>query len=491
IGFHNLSNGNVKFGKIKKGEELQTMVWVDENRLLTGGSNGNLHLWKCEKAKIQQTYEGHNSSVSALTKGKKGSLVYSGDSKGEIRIWNFDENTPHFKLINVLKGHKNEIQSMIENQSGEMLLSVDIKDHIIFFDCRVTKQETEMLTIPLNESLYDIKWGLEDGTFYTIHKTGIIRFWEGFQIKLIEDTFQSIKQEFNQITSQISSIPKFIREGDINYIHVNEIKLIELKLQNTEKIFTPSITERFKDPFWLVDNFSDTIEGLERIDKRIKNNIQILRDRMQDLLELERQKKLDLGQIKPNIIEYLNKISLGSKISVDFLAEYFKLSVDEILTILKQIENEIDIGVLKREIIGNYWQMPNFIPNTDSIRGIPTMLCYNCGSEYHTMTNICPSCEQKTKKCNICNKMIAKNQVVIPCPSCNEDFHFACFEGKIKLFGRCPTCRKIVDFESVKHKLSLQQKKAEKINISLSRMISMAKSHVDEEKDEDDDLFDF
>ncbi|MHA2366684.1 MAG: hypothetical protein ACXAC7_22215, partial [Candidatus Hodarchaeales archaeon] len=31
IGFHNLSNGNVKFGKVKKGVELQTMVWVNEN----------------------------------------------------------------------------------------------------------------------------------------------------------------------------------------------------------------------------------------------------------------------------------------------------------------------------------------------------------------------------------------------------------------------------------------------------------------------------
>ena len=83
---------------------------------------------------------------------------------------------------------------------------------------------------------------------------------------------------------------------------------------------------------------------------------------------------------------------------------------------------------------------------------------------------------------------------VVACPECQTEFHFSCFESKVKLFSRCPKCRESVDLESIKRNLNRQQIQTHNVNLSLNRMMSFGQQiqiKDEEEKDEDDDLFDF
>ena len=214
------------------------------------------------------------------------------------------------------------------------------------------------------------------------------------------------------------------------------------------------------------------------------------------VLEEEKQQKANRGQLVDKTVEYLKKMGRpGVKVSVDRLADYFQVSIQAMLTILTTIkqENRID-GFLKREITGNFWQIPGLVSEDEGADSTAIIECYYCGHKYDASSTSCPSCKRATKICTICNKSIAKTHAVA-CPECKTEFHFSCFESKVKLFSRCPKCREIVNLEILKRNLNLQQMQAQNVSSSLSRMVSIGRKtsyeEKEEEKDPDEDLFDF
>lgn len=499
IAIHNLITDKTKFGKTKNKNITNALSWIQENLLVSAGMDGMIHFWDTEKVKVSNSYEGHDNSISVLSTGTSNLLFFTGDIKGIIKIWQFRETNKNNNLnfLGLFTGHTSAIHEMIINKSEDILLTVNIDGNFRLFDLLNIKKESELIYLPTNDSCYDLVWSTEFGTFYSIHISGTIKLWRNFQLQAIHDVSTKFSKKLVEINQKIIELPEWIRNANLSVIQVDQLNVLEQEMQITEKFFSKSPSEQFRNPFWLLDNYIDSIESLEAIENNIKENIVKLRQKMQEILAQAKQKKVDYDRLAIEASNYLKKMSQGGsiKISVNRLSDYFQISLDDMLTILTQIEqNKAVEGVLKRELTGNYWQMieknsdPQLLDSTDSF-----ILCFYCGSKYKS-AKYCPSCNKKTKKCLVCKNVIAKNQAVIVCPHCQTNFHFACYESKVKLFSRCPTCRAIVNIEAIKQKLNIQEKQTKNISSSLLRMVAVGQQQMhpeEKENDEDDDIFDF
>jgi len=246
-----------------------------------------------------------------------------------------------------------------------------------------------------------------------------------------------------------------------------------------------------KSLFWVYDNFNETLEVLEGVESRILINISKLRKEIISIIEEEKQLEADRSLLIKEVVNYLQKITPGIRVSVEQLADYFKISINGINSILKEIETKTLVAdTLRQKITGSYWEMDDIISEEGLGHLDSVILCYYCGSKYNSKEISCPSCKRMTKFCTICKKAMAKNQAIIACSECHTDFHLACFESKVKLFARCPKCRELIDIELIKRSLNAQRQKNQGLSSSLNRMMSIGK-HIQYEEDPDDDLFDF
>ena len=205
-------------------------------------------------------------------------------------------------------------------------------------------------------------------------------------------------------------------------------------------------------------------------------------------------------QLEQEITQYLEKVVQGTKISLEQLEEYFNVSQEDILYVLSEIENRKDLsfkGSIKKEFVGTFFEiisnqaLKHTIESFDKILEKQNIRCYNCGREIESTDSRCPHCNYVNLACSSCLKYIQYNDVKINCPHCYQTYHFSCFESKVKLFDRCPNCREIVDFDSLKTKTISQKKKQDDISDSLSRLVGMKSKFVKKHDEEEDDLFDF
>lgn len=488
----------IKEYKIK--DSLVTgLEWLSDSKFIFVTDTGTIHYWDHSSGKeIKTIVNAHSSTITALTRHPRNMYtIITGDDLGEIKIWDLDENKMYPDLINSFSESKSLIKVIKSSPRGDIVLSGDVKGNIRFIDMRMPRGEKLFLFLPTDETINTIVPSYQDGEFITLNENGSIKLFQGFSIEQITIEFENFQKEIDSFNKKMDQLPAWLLDNSLDVVLPNEIPILEKNLEIATKLLSPSLLDKVSTSFWIKENLRVVFK--KQLD--FENNIHLLIEKTKELIE---QKKQEIKQSKEysqtlleDLVSYLNNMKPG-KISLEQISIYFNTNSDVILPLLQQIDQQkLANGILKNEYTGYFFEVNASKPddthaNTES-KDLGIITCYNCGTDYDIENKNCPNCKTESITCCSCSKFIQQRQMIITCPYCKSYFHSACFESKVKVFGRCPKCRETVDFDALIRKSVNQQKHQDQIVSGLSRLLSKKSKFVKniENEDPDDSLFDF
>ncbi len=488
----------IKEYKIKNGL-LTDLTWLTDSKFIYVTDTGSIHYWDQSKGKeIKVIENAHNSKITTLSKHPRNMFtVITGDSLGEIKIWDLDENKIYPDLINSFMESQSEITIIRSSPRGDLVLTGDSKGIIRIIDMRNPRGEKLLLFLTTGDSIMNLVPSYQEGEFITVFENGSIKLFQGFSIDQIMIEFQNFQIELDSFTKKVEQLPKWLVDDDLDVILPNEIPLIEKNLDIAKKMLSPSLLDKISTSYWIKENLQKAFKKQLKIEEEIQLKIEKTRDIIQKKkTELEQSSEFSKTLLE-DLISYLENMKPG-KISIDQISLYFNTKPDIIFPLLQQIEQQkFANGSLKSEYSGYFFEITanksdEDIKNTET-KDLNIITCYNCGTDYSIERKSCPNCKADGILCESCSKFIQQRQMIITCPHCKSYFHLACFESKVKLFGRCPKCREAVDFDALIRKSVNEQKQQDQIVSGLSKLLSKKSKFVKnvENEDPDDALFDF
>ncbi|MBW4522328.1 MAG: NACHT domain-containing protein [Scytolyngbya sp. HA4215-MV1] len=104
----------------------------DGQLLATGDSNGNIHVWQVADGQSLITYRGHTDWVRSLAFSPDGTMFASGSDDQTIRLW---DSSTH-QCLHVLQGHANSVWSVTFSPDGATLASGSADQTIRLWDVK-------------------------------------------------------------------------------------------------------------------------------------------------------------------------------------------------------------------------------------------------------------------------------------------------------------------------------------------------------------------
>lgn len=503
ISFDITKTKEIREYKIKEGI-ITKFQWLTNSKFVLVTDTGSLYYFDNNTGKlVKHIKEAHKFNITSLTNHPRSLYtVVTGDSKGEVKIWNLDEQNIHPDLVNFFADQKDEITTLTCSPNGDMILVGDAAGRIRLIDSVNIRNERPLIYLPFNHPVEKIIVFNKQGEFLILNKsieskTGSITLFQGFSLQDITLAFQNFQQEIESFKKKIDQLPEWLITNSLDDINASEIPIMERNLELALKLFSGPLLEKILVSAWLKDNFKDSFKKEIQLDENIRKNILTLQEKIAKKKESIEQSVTSHKELQEKLIQYIAGLKPG-KISLDQLNLYFNTTNSEIIPILQKLESERLINAqLKSEYTGYFLEInltKGFgADENGEVSELNIITCHNCGTDYSIEEKICPNCKAESITCESCGKFIQKRQMVINCPYCRSYFHLACFESKVKMFGRCPKCRETVDFDSLMRKSVNEQKEQDKIISGLNRLIAKKSDFIKgtEEKDSDDDLFDF
>lgn len=134
-------------------------------RIAVSLENGGVYVWH-----MPLFYKKGKSEVVQFN--PSGAFVFSGDSKGKIKIWRSDERQ---KLSNTLRGHKDKITELDFDRNGNYLISGDAKGNVILWDVKSAK---ELDKINFTERFITSVGITNQGVFICADKSGYVNYFD-------------------------------------------------------------------------------------------------------------------------------------------------------------------------------------------------------------------------------------------------------------------------------------------------------------------------
>lgn len=477
-----------------KNEIPTNLDWLSDTKFIYTTTNGSIHYWDLTQNKeIKSIEKAHETQITCLTKHPRSLYtIITGDSNGEIKIWDLDEHKIYPDLVNSFTDKSFEITDIASSKLGDVLIVSDSKGLIKIYDMRNPRGEKLIFFLNTNENIRQIIPSTQNGEFLVLHQDGSIKLYQGFSIDNINQEFQNFQVEMKNFTKKLDQLPHWLTENGLEAIIPSEIPIIEKNLDLALRLLSPPLLEK-SSSLWMREYFNEYFKKFIMLERSIHQIIEETRSSVQKKKE-EVTKTSDLSKkLEQDLVHYLS-IQKG-KISLDQISLYFNIPTDSILSLIQKLEKEKMLnGSLISEYSGYFFEISEGKSERSEggSKEIDIITCHNCGTDYDIVMKNCPHCKAETTFCESCSKPIQKRQMIINCPHCKAYFHTACFESKVKLFGRCSKCHESVDFDSLIKNSVEEQKKQDKIVSGLSKLLSKQATFVKQmDKDEDDDLFDF
>lgn len=492
-------NKEKEIKELKLKDELVTNIeWISGSKFVYVTDIGSIHYFDLTKGKeIKTIKNAHSCEIRVLAKHPRSIYTFiTGDINGEIKIWDLDENKIHPDLINTFLNLNSEIKSIASSFNGTFF-SGDEKGTIRIFDMRSTRNERQLCFLSTRDKIQQLITSSVDGEFLCIYESGVIKLFQGFSIGQIEQEFQTFQTEIETFTKKIEQLPDWLVTDSLEFVLPNEIPILEKNLELASKILHPTILEKSSTSIWMKENFQEIFKKALNLEETILSTISKTKTRIEE-------KKVEMDQtnqfsqkLEEDLLTYLSQLKPG-KISLDQISIYFNTTTEAILPLIQNLEqNKLVNGILRSEYSGYFFELYGSIDEStiqkSTSKELEVITCYKCGTDYDITQKFCPNCNTESIPCESCQKYIQQRQMMITCPFCKSYFHLACFESKVKLFGRCPHCRESVDFDALIRKSVSEQRQQDKIVSGLSKLVSMKNKYVkDSESDDPDDaLFDF
>ena len=485
--------------ELKLKDEIVTNIeWISESKFVYVTDIGSIHYFDLNKGKeIKTIKEAHSSGITVLAHHPRSIYTFiTGARNGEIKLWDLDENEIHPDLINSFIDLNSKIISIASSFNGTFL-SGDEKGVIRIFDMRSTRNERQICFLSTGERIKELITSTVDGEFLCIYESGSIKLFQGFSIGQIEQEFQTFQTEIEAFIKKIEQLPDWLVNDNLEFVLPNEIPILEKNLELASRILHPSILEKTSTSILMKENFQEIFKDTLILEEKLLATILKTKERIDEKKTEIVQTSQSSKKLEENLLHYLSNMKAG-KISLDQLSLYFNTKTENILPLLQHLEkNKLINGMLKSEYSGYFFELYGSVDESNieksTSKELEVITCHNCGTDYDITQKSCPNCKTDSITCESCQKYIQQRQMMITCPYCKSYFHIACFETKVKIFGRCPKCRELVDFDSVIRKSVNEQRQQDKIVSGLTKLISKKNKFIKESETEDPDdaLFDF
>jgi predicted NACHT family NTPase len=117
----NFAEANLKNSSFTQclGSVLSVAFTVDGKILVTGDTNGEIHLWRVEDSERLSTFKGHTDWVRSISLSPSGQLLASGSNDRTIRLWNIHTG----KCLKILQGHSDWLRAVTFSSDSQILAS--------------------------------------------------------------------------------------------------------------------------------------------------------------------------------------------------------------------------------------------------------------------------------------------------------------------------------------------------------------------------------
>jgi len=127
-------------GKINGPEDV---VIDSEGRIYGGTQDGKIVLFDMAAKTVSKTvFEEPKNAVTALAYNHKGNWFVSGDSKGNVKIW----DTKNYTLLETLEGHRSRIYDIDFSPDDNLVASSSLDGTVRMWDCENINNQPVVLT---------------------------------------------------------------------------------------------------------------------------------------------------------------------------------------------------------------------------------------------------------------------------------------------------------------------------------------------------------
>ncbi|MGE0090879.1 MAG: hypothetical protein AB7S50_15525 [Bacteroidales bacterium] len=118
-------------------------ITPDNKQLLIGTQDGKILLFDIESKSIVKTiFEESKNAVTAFAYNHSGKWMASGDSKGNLKIW----DTKNYTLIETLEGHRSRIYDIDFSPDDQLVASTSLDGTVRMWDCSNINNQPVVLT---------------------------------------------------------------------------------------------------------------------------------------------------------------------------------------------------------------------------------------------------------------------------------------------------------------------------------------------------------
>ena len=117
----NFAEANLKNSSFTQylGSVLSVAFTVDGKILVTGDTNGEIHLWRVEDSERLSTFKGHTDWIRSISLSPNGQLLASGSNDRTIRLWNLHTG----ECLKIMQGHSDWLRAVTFSSDGQILAS--------------------------------------------------------------------------------------------------------------------------------------------------------------------------------------------------------------------------------------------------------------------------------------------------------------------------------------------------------------------------------
>ena len=256
---------------------LDNINFSHDGRLLVGNFDGLLKIWNIEEGTVRTLY-GHNEDMNSVVFSSDNKLLVSGNDDNTIKLWDVESGN----VINTLRAHSKNIQSLNLNLDSKKLLSGDGTKYILWYlnlenfwekesslltdytqrkmavRLKILQRELEMFSQKLMnwQNEYVIRWEIFQNADH------LVRQESNQQLKALQREYDLLAKKFERLQNQYTNtthVEQNLKLEKEFYRIENEQKILKKELAKLEKLqkFDPLLCQEIRDLLIHHFNLSD------------------------------------------------------------------------------------------------------------------------------------------------------------------------------------------------------------------------------------------
>ena len=143
-------------------------------RLVSGGADKTLRIWRAEDGSALKCLEGHTDRVLCVAWSPDGQTIASGGADRTVRLWNVEDAC----LVRTLSEHSDQVTSVAWSVDGDLLATISADTTVRLWTPNDATAPPRELLVPERTKGYSVAWRPDDMTLAAGYGDGTVRLWQ-------------------------------------------------------------------------------------------------------------------------------------------------------------------------------------------------------------------------------------------------------------------------------------------------------------------------